>query len=84
MMLAQDTSAAAAWRTLEAYRAHPRHVFWPENFSYAEIVPIRITGCRQITDSWLAELARRKSGKLATLDAALATLWPDVAVLVPI
>jgi predicted nucleic acid-binding protein len=84
MMLAQDTSAAAAWRTLEAYRAHPRHVFWPENFSYAEIVPIRITVCRQITDSWLAELARRKSGKLATLDAALATLWPDVAVLVPI
>lgn len=84
MMLAEDDSAAAAWRTLEAYRAHPKHVFWPENFSYAEVAAIRITGHRQITDSWLAELARRKDGKLATLDEALAVLWPDVAVLVPV
>jgi hypothetical protein len=81
---AEDKSVAAAWRTLAAYRAHPRHVFWPENFSYTEIDPTRLTGHRQLTDSWLAELARRKGGKLATLDLALAVLWPDCAVLIPV
>ncbi len=82
--LAADPSIAAAWRTLEAYHAHPRHVFWPENFSYTEIDSTRLTGHRQITDSWLAELARRKDGKLATLDAALSVLWPESTVLIPV
>ena len=84
MMSAEDRSPAAAWRTLAAYRAHPKHTFWPETFSYSEIDPTRLTGHRQVTDSWLAELARRKGGKLATLDAALSALWPDVALLVPV
>jgi hypothetical protein len=34
--------------------------------------------------SWLAELARRKRGKLATLDGALCALWPVVTVLIPV
>jgi toxin-antitoxin system PIN domain toxin len=84
MMSTADKSAEAAWRTLGAYRAHPRHVFWPDNFSYTEISPTRITGHRQITDSWLAELARRKGGKLATLDEALSALWPEVTMLIPV
>lgn len=84
MQYASDKSIAAAWRTLETYQAHPRHVSWQENFSYAEIDPTRLTGHRQITDSWLAELARRKGGKLATLDAALSVLWPESAVLIPV
>ena len=84
MILAENHNAAAAWRTLETYRAHPRHVYWAENFSYTEIAPTRLTGHRQITDSWLAELARRNRAKLATLDEALAALWPEVAVLVPV
>jgi len=84
MILAKNPDVAAAWRTLETYRAHPRHVFWDENFSYTEIPPTRLTGHRQITDSWLVELARRKGGKLATLDEALAALWPDTAVLIAV
>ena len=84
MQQAEDPSLAVAWRTLEAYHAHPRHVFWADNFSYLEIDPIRLTGHRQITDSWLAELARRKGGKLATLDAALHVLWPESTLLIPV
>ncbi|MEI6654090.1 MAG: PIN domain-containing protein [Verrucomicrobiota bacterium] len=84
MALAEDTSAAAAWRTLEVYRTHPRHVFWPENFSYTDISPTRLSGHRQITDSWLAELAHRRHGKLATLDEALFALWPKVTLLIPV
>jgi hypothetical protein len=84
MMLASDPSPRAAWEALESVRAHPRHEFWTENFSYSEIIPTRITGHRQITDSWLAELARRKKAKLATLDEALFALWPKSAFLIPV
>ncbi|MFT4176784.1 MAG: VapC toxin family PIN domain ribonuclease [Luteolibacter sp.] len=84
MQTALDKSAAAAWAALASIHAHPKHVFWPENFSYSEISPTRLTGHRQLTDAWLVELARRKGGKLATLDEPLAALWPEVAVLVPV
>jgi len=84
MQQGRNPSAAAAWAALTSIRAHPRHIFWPENFSYTGIDPTRLTGHRQITDSWLAELARRKGGKLATLDDALSVLWPDSTVLVPV
>lgn len=80
---AADKSLEAAWRTLEAYHAHPNHVFWLENFSYTKIPPTRLTGHRQITDAWLAELAKRKGGKLATLDAPLSALWPNSTLLIP-
>ena len=84
MYHARDQSASAAWAALASLHAHPKHVFWPENFSYTEIAPDRLTGHRQLTDAWLAELARRKGGKLATLDEALSVLWPEVTVLVPV
>ena len=84
MQLAHDKTASTAWTVLAAIHTHPRHVFWPENFSYEEIDPTRLTGHRQVTDAWLAELARRKGGKLATLDAALSVLWPQSAVLIPV
>lgn len=82
MQHAENSSAIAAWTTLAALHAHPRHVFWSEDFSYTEIDPTRLTGHGQITDSWLAELARRKGGKLATLDEALHALWPESTLLI--
>jgi len=84
MQYARDKSPAAAWAALASIHAHPKHVFWPENFSYIEITFTRLTGHRQVTDSWLVELARRKGGRLATLNESLAVLWPDTAVLLPI
>jgi uncharacterized protein len=84
MQLGKDTSASAAWSALRLIHAHPRHVFWPDAFSYTEIDPTRLTGHRQLTDSWLAELARRKGGRLATLDEALSVLWPESTFLIPV
>lgn len=84
MMLAREKSAAAAWAVLTALRAHSRHEFWPADLSHTEVNPMRLTGHRQVTDAWLAELVRRQSAKLATLDEPLAALWPDVAVLIPV
>jgi hypothetical protein len=84
MQLARDRSAAAAWAALESIRAHPRHLFWAENFSYAEINPTRLTGHRQVTDAWLAELAARMGWQLATFDEALSALWPKSTLLIPV
>ncbi len=84
MMQGFDKSAAAAWSALTSLHAHPRHVFWPDGFSYTEISSVRLTGHGQVTDSWLTELARGKGGKLATLDESLSALWPESAVLLPV
>jgi predicted nucleic acid-binding protein len=83
MRLAVDTSVHAAWALLASIHAMPEHRFWNDGFSYREISENAITGARQVTDAWLAELARRKGGKLATLDAGLASLHRDVGFLLP-
>jgi predicted nucleic acid-binding protein len=83
MQLAEDRSAAAAWSVLDAIHAMPDHVFWNDGFSYREVAFAGVTGSRQVTDAWLAELARRHSAQLATLDFALAALHSDVGFLIP-
>lgn len=84
MQFARDKSSAAAWSYLRMLHAHSNHEFWSEGFSHLEIDPTRLNGHRQVTDSWLAELALRHQGQLATLDDALAALWPDAVMLVPV
>lgn len=79
MRLACDKSSAAAWRSLRQLRAHPLHVFWDDGFSYDEVRFGPLQGPGQVTDAWLAELARRRGGRLATLDISLVTVHGDVA-----
>lgn len=83
MKLAEDQSAAAAWFVLEAIHAMPDHVFWNDGFSYREVGFAGLLGSKQVTDAWLAELARRHNAQLATLDIALAALYSDVGFLIP-
>ncbi|HKU76581.1 MAG TPA: TA system VapC family ribonuclease toxin [Pyrinomonadaceae bacterium] len=83
MRTAQDTSAAAAWSALEAIHALPDHIFWDDGFSYSDVAFATISGSKQVTDAWLAELARRHGAQLATLDAGLAAFHSDVAILIP-
>jgi uncharacterized protein len=82
MMFAADASATAAWTTLEYLRQMHNHEFWQDGFSYCEVSHHGLTGHRQVTDAWLAELARKHSARLATLDQGLAAIHPDVADLV--
>jgi len=42
-----------------------------------------VQGHKQVTDAYLAALARAHGGRLATLDATLAAMHPDVADLMP-
>ena len=83
MQLAVDTSATAAWTELQGITNHPRHEFWDDGFSYLHVSTQQLQGHRQVTDAWLAELARLHGGRVATLDLGFSRTHPDVAVLIP-
>jgi toxin-antitoxin system PIN domain toxin len=83
MQFAEDTSAEAAWKTLELLQQVPGHEFWEVGFSYSSVPHQKLTNHRQVTDAWLAQLARSRGQRLATLDIGLANQQSDVADLVP-
>lgn len=78
---AVDTPPQAA-EVLAHLCAHPRHQFWPDDLGYDVLPWHRIHGHRQVTDGYLAALARARGGRLATFDQGLAALHEDVAVLI--
>lgn len=84
MQTAEDGSAASTWNKLKQVCAHPAHEWWGNAFSYVDVPHRNLQGSAQVTDAWLAELTRRREGKLATLDSALAMLHADVAELLPL
>jgi toxin-antitoxin system PIN domain toxin len=84
MRLSVEGSAAAAWEALRAVSAHPVHEWWDDSLDYLDVPHRHLQGYKQVTDAWLAELARRRGGCVATLDSAFATLHADAAVLLPI
>ena len=83
LRLTASATPVLAWEVLKRLDQDPRHEFWDDGFSYLNVSTHRLQGQRQVTDFWLAELARRHGGKLATLDQGLAADQPDVAVLIP-
>ena len=68
---------------LRGFIAHPLHDFWPDDVDYASIRMDGVLGHRQVTDAYVAALARKRGGRLATLDRGLAALHHDVAELIP-
>ena len=84
MKTAVDTSAAAAWQALKEVAAHPKHEWWGDSLNFLNVPHRHLQGSAQVTDAWLAELARQRKGRLATLDSGLAALHGDVAVLLPL
>lgn len=74
--------AGAAATVLDQLAAHPRHRFWPDAIGYGSISWRGVLGHRQVTDAYLAALARHFKGKLATFDRGLAATHGDVALVV--
>ncbi len=70
---------AAAARELEKLAADPRHAFWPDALPYARVRRNGVLGHGQVTDAYLAQLARHNGGGIATMDRGLAALHDDVA-----
>jgi toxin-antitoxin system PIN domain toxin len=83
LVIRQGESAATATRIVSAVQAHPRHEFWPDDISYAAVPMAGVVGHRQVTDAYLAALARAHGGTLASFDQGLAALHADVVQLVP-
>lgn len=65
---------------LKTVSAHPRHHFWPDRLPYEQVQAQGVMGHRQVTDAYLASLARHHGGKLASLDKGLIALHGDVGV----
>jgi predicted nucleic acid-binding protein len=62
----------------------PRHEFWPDDLDYRDVPLHGVVGHRQVTDTYLAAMARKRSGALVTLDRGLAEMHSDVAVLISV
>ena len=83
LLIREGQPASAAREILTGTTADPRHEFWADDVTYADVPTQGIIGHRQVTDAYLAQLARAHASRLATFDQALAKLHPDVAELVP-
>ena len=83
LLIREGQPANAAQEILTATTADPRHEFWPDDVPYTAVPAQGIIGHRQVTDAYLAQLARAHGSRLATFDQAMAKLHHDVAELVP-
>ena len=83
LLIREGQPAATAQAVLNGTAADPRHEFWPDDVGYADVPVQGIIGHRQVTDAYLAQLARARGSRLATFDQAMAKLHNDVVDLVP-
>ncbi len=71
----------AAVQTLNEMVALKGHVFWADDLPVNDLRCFNsnaLVGHRQVTDAYLIELAKYHKGLVATLDAGLASLLPQV------
>ena len=68
-----------ALAVLRGFVDHPRHCFWQDTLDYLHVDMKGVMGHKQVTDAYLAALARSKGARLATFDMGLAALHADVA-----
>jgi toxin-antitoxin system PIN domain toxin len=80
-LLRGGATARDAIAVVHGLSAAEEHEFWPDQLGYDDIDMRGVVGHKQVTDAYLAGLARFRGGRLATLDRALAVLHDDVALL---
>jgi toxin-antitoxin system PIN domain toxin len=80
LMKLGEVGSHTALAVLAGVTAHARHRFWPDSLGYADISWRGVLGHRQVTDAYLASLARHHGGRLVTFDSGLVALHADVAV----
>src|SRR4051812_36481961 len=65
---------------LQRMAADAHHQFWPDDLSLTSAATSpwdRLSGHRQVTDTYLFSLCLRHGGKIATLDGAISSLARD-------
>ena len=83
LLIREGQPAVTARAILDGTTASPRHEFWPDGIPYTSVPVQGLIGHRQVTDAYLAQVARARGARIATFDRALAGLHSDVAELVP-
>lgn len=83
VIIREGRSTPEALSLIDQISIDRRHSFWPDDVSYTEVLLSGVMGHRQVTDAYLAQLARRHAGRLATFDRGLAELHSDVVNRVP-
>lgn len=71
-------TAGAAKQVLRGVTRRTDHEFWPDDLDHEDVDLRGVVGHRQVTDAYLAALARSRNGRLATFDRGVAALHPDV------
>lgn len=82
-LVREGQPAAAAQALVTEISADDRHEFWGDDVSYRVVRMTGVIGHRQVSDAYLAQLARAHGGRLATFDQGMAQLHSDVADLIP-
>jgi uncharacterized protein len=82
LLIREGQSTQAATAVVSAVMAQPRHEFWSDDLGFDAVPLDGVIGHRQVTDAYLAHLARVRGGRLATFDHGLAKLHADIADLV--
>ena len=82
MLVRAGASGPAAVRLTEAVVAYRNHQFWDDPIRPDRENMRAVIGHRQVSDFYLAALARHHGGRLATFDHGLAAAHPDVVDLV--
>lgn len=83
LVVREGATAAQATTILGSVTCRDDHEFWPDDLSYDDVAMTGVVGHRQVTDAYLAGLARHRGSRCATLDHGLAATHADVALLVP-
>jgi hypothetical protein len=78
-----DATAGSAKLLLQSISALPRHEFWPDDVSYLDLPEAAVIGHRQVTDAYLAVLARKHGASLVTMDQALAAVHSGTILIEP-
>jgi len=81
-LLRQGLNSAAAKAVLATVTGLPNHVFWADSIAYMDVRMDGVIGHGQVTDAYLAQLARTHGGRLATFDEGLALLHRDTSDLI--
>lgn len=82
LALTSGATTREARAVLTGVVENERHEFWADDIGYLRVSLNGVVGHRQLTNAYLAGLARAHGGSLATFDRGLAALHSDVARLV--
>jgi uncharacterized protein len=82
LLIRHSVRADDAVALLARVASDRRHTFWSDDLEYDTTMLRGVIGHRQVTDAYLAGLARHHGGRIATFDIGLASSHSDVTDLI--